>query len=243
MTESESVNDCDSRPAFRIEAARVAIPLAIIAGLLVSIHVIYLFLAVRGEGYAPVKGHRMFNLDHEDSLPTFFSATLLLICGALLSLIALHKRRNAERFARSWSILALIFFCLACDESISLHEKMHNPTVALLHPTGFFSIAWVIPGLVIVGVLGIAYARFLIDLSPESRRLFVLAACLYLGGALGCEMIAARYFRDQSRFAFGCIVAVEEGLEMLGAITFIYALVDYLQRHYPEIKLRFGADR
>ena len=234
--------DLDPMRPVRIDAFRVLIWLSGIASLLIALHLAGLSLRHVGDDHALVRIARKFHLNNENSLPTFYSGVLLLSCGVLLNLIAMHQRRTGGRQSRHWTVLGFIFFYLACDETSGLHEMMNKPAVSLLHPSGIFHFAWVIPGIVIVILLGLAYLRFLIGLPPETRRRFILAACLYVGGAIGVEMIGARHIESVGDdLAYGYIVALEEAMEMFGAITFIYALLKYLQLHFPQMTLQFGA--
>ncbi len=65
------------------------------------------------------------------------------------------------------------------------------------------------------------YWRFFLDLPPGNRMFFVIAATLYLGGAVGVETMGDRLgipFADQ----------VSELMEMLGVAAFVYTLMGYL---------------
>jgi len=61
-----------------------------------------------------------------------------------------------------------------------------------------------------------------------------------VGGALGMEMVGG-YYADavtQRNLTYGLMVCVEEILEMVGVIVFIYALVSYIGSHVENIDLR-----
>jgi hypothetical protein len=72
--------------------------------------------------------------------------------------------------------------------------------------------------------------------------LFVLAAALYVGGALGTEMVEAVYVEAHGRgtLAREAICCVEELLEMLGVVVFAYALLDYLRKHVGTVEIGFA---
>jgi hypothetical protein len=74
------------------------------------------------------------------------------------------------------------------------------------------------------------YFKFLLHLPPQTRRIFLLAAGLYVGGALGVELIHGHYLDLYGKdLVYALIAAVEELLEMLGIITFLYGLLSYLR--------------
>ena len=74
----------------------------------------------------------------------------------------------------------------------------------------------------------------------QALRLFLLAGAIYGGGAVGVE-----HFTDSevNSLHYNMWTALEEGMEMLGVIVFIYALLDYL-RGSPErvVRLDIGID-
>ncbi len=180
-------------------------------------------------------------LDREQSIPTWFQAATLLACAGLLHAIARAKRRNHDRHTRAWRGLALIFLLLSLDEVAGLHEVTSAPLRAALHADGLFRFAWVVPGTAFASVIGLLYVRFLIDLAPVTRWQVLVAAALYVGGAVGMEMISGAYVSahgvDTPAYAIG-LVTLEELLEMLGMSLFCYTLVSYLGRQVEPVKDR-----
>lgn len=89
---------------------------------------------------------------------------------------------------------------------------------------------WVIVGVAFVGVVGLAYIPFLLRLPKRTCWLFVLAGLVYVGGAIGVESVSAKeyYLSNATSLQFPVISAVEEFMEMAGAIIFMYALLDHL---------------
>jgi hypothetical protein len=67
-------------------------------------------------------------------------------------------------------------------------------------------------------------------LPKQPRFYFITAAALYIGGALGMEIIGGVYadFDGQQNLAYALFTNLEEVLEMLGVITFIYGLLHYI---------------
>jgi uncharacterized membrane protein len=182
----------------------------------------------------------LFNLNAEHNVPSFFSAFMLGVIALLLGAIfQLHRRR---RDAGYWLVLALGFCLMAVDETISLHEQLAPPIRSLLKNDGHlgvFYFAWVIPGFVVVAIVGLSYRRFLWRLAPTTRRAFLVSAGLYLGGALGMEMLGG-WYREAHGYAglgYALMTTVEESLEMLGSIYFIRSLLHYLRSQAADISL------
>lgn len=184
-----------------------------------------------------------FNLDAELNIPTWYSFFLLVSCAALLGIIAHQKKLEKDRFAGQWKTLAWIFFVFAWDETLSIHEILIIPDVAkALHLAGFFRPIWVIPGAILVYWFIRKYLKFRSHLPRTTRRYFTWAAVLYVGGALGMEMLGGQYVSmfGQRNLGYAMMANIEEILEMMGTITFIYGLLDYLRQIAPQFQVQFN---
>ena len=82
---------------------------------------------------------------------------------------------------------------------------------------------------------------FLRQLPQLARRRFVIAGCLYVGGALGIELVLG-YWTDlhgTSNVVYAFIDLVEESMEMMGAAFFLYSLLDHLGGYGDCLRLQF----
>jgi hypothetical protein len=184
----------------------------------------------------------LFNLDGESNIPSYFSASLLLLAALLLSIISVLKRKSRAPYALQWTILAFTFVYLAVDEAASIHELLTRPTEELLgdRTIGIFYFAWVIPGMAITLVFALLFLKFFLHLPLQIKLFVLLAAILYIGGAIGVEMIGGRYAEQRrDELTYNMIVTLEESLEMAGAIVFIHALMTYIEANYREVRFRF----
>lgn len=189
----------------------------------------------------------LFNVDFERNIPAFYSWTALLICSILVGIIAYSKKVSCERYVNYWGALSAIFFYLSLDESIGIHEKFIEPLQDKFHTTGFLYFAWVIPGAIFVFICLLAFMRFLTALPAKTRRLFLIAGTMYVGGALGMEIVGGYYayfhladFPLYKDMTYAVITTIEETLEMLGIIIFIYALLDYIGSYLKGVSLRIN---
>ena len=72
----------------------------------------------------------------------------------------------------------------------------------------------------------VAFLRFWLRLESRIRALFFASAVLYVGGALGFELIEIYYIPHYGvDLGFYMLSTAEESLEMLGVLLFIYALM------------------
>ena len=185
----------------------------------------------------------LFNLDRELNFPTWYSALTIVFCAILLRIIALGKKQQGDRYARDWQLLSVIFFILAIDEVVSIHEILIIPQVSdALNLPWFLHSMWVIPGSIFVVWFARRFSRFVRHLPLKSRRQFILAACIYIGGALGMEMVGS-YFAEsigQQNIIYAAIATVEEVMEMTGIVMFIYALLYYLSQWTSRLDLQLN---
>lgn len=174
-----------------------------------------------------------FNLDREMNLPTWYSALMLAFCAILLGIIAAGKKTECDRFYRQWKLLSTLFWFFAIDEVLTLHEVLIIPEVAnALRLPWFLHSMWVIPATILVAIFIKKYWRFTQNLPKQSRLHFVLAASLYIGGALLMEMVGS-YFAElqgQQHLPYALIATLEEVMEMSGIIIFIYGLLVYIRQ-------------
>lgn len=188
----------------------------------------------------------LFHFDREQNLPTFFSALMLLFCSGLL-IVAAQRAKSAGEKHLPWAILALAFAFLSVDEIASLHEKLdalihhYTPTSGVLH------YAWVAPYGAAVLILAILLGPWFFRLPRRLQILFALSGALYVGGALGVEILGGLYYSGvaeagvDTKTLFGdALASVEELGEMAGAALFSYALLTHLCGARGEVRLQFG---
>jgi hypothetical protein len=185
----------------------------------------------------------LFYVGAEANIPTWFSSVMLLLSSILLAMIAFAKKCDRDRYLFHWIVLSLIFLCLSMDEVAQIHERLSLLSDYIVAPgtSSFFRHSWVISGAAFVIIFVLMYIRFLFNLPIRIRYLFLTAGTLLAGGAIGLEMIYG-YWREA--YGYGgiglqMIVALEEFLEMLGAVIFIYALMSYMSSHVKEVHVTF----
>ena len=69
---------------------------------------------------------------------------------------------------------------------------------------------------------------FLWSLPAGTRNAFIVAGCIYVGGAVGVEIIGEPM--DEDAMTYNLTTVVEEGMEMGGVILFLAALLRYMKR-------------
>ena len=205
-----------------------------------SIYLLIEFPNAKDDGSFYGKLIQLFNFDIEANLPTFFSSLLLLLNGLLLSFIAYTHRKTKTKYL-PWVGMAFIFFFLSLDEMITIHEHLIQPTRDLFGTSGYLYYAWIIPYGILAILLGIVYSRFLLRLPKRVLLLFILAAVVFLSGAIGMESISAMQ-HDQygmDNIVYHMMYTVEELLEMSGSTIFCFALLTYIGITFKSFSLKF----
>ena len=181
---------------------------------------------------------RLFDVNREANIPTWFSSLLLILNAFILAIIAVRTKAQQGPYHTQWFVLAAIFLYLSIDESALLHEMTEKPVRTALGVSGYLYFAWIIPALCFLVVLGIYLRRFLFDLPNKTRWLFLLAGAVYVGGAVGMESIGSNIFASNpwnKTMAYRLWATLEESFEMVGLIIFFYALLNYVAQNMPEI--------
>ena len=171
---------------------------------------------------------QMFDLDMEANIPTLFSSLLFTAASFLFFLNG--KREYAKR--KYWWGLSIIFLFLSFDESANIHENIGDLTEKFVDASGFLYYPWVLSYILFVLILGVAYFRFFLRMEHKIFWRFVLAAVIFLSGAVGFELLGAQeaslYSTDTPLYSL--LYTIEESLEMFGLIYLISLLLTLLDQ-------------
>lgn len=183
-----------------------------------------------------------FNFHSENNFPAFISALFLMLAGVLSLIMGYSKGSGENRFNKKWKVLGYLFFFLACDEAIQIHEVISRGIRSNFGEQlpDFLHYAWVIPyALLVTGAVSYFF-KFVWNLSGRIRNLILLAGSVYVLGALGLEVVESYVFSqvgvDNLWYRF--LVTAEESMEMLGVTLMCYALVDHLASHAIAIQFK-----
>ncbi|ARS34820.1 hypothetical protein [Pontibacter actiniarum] len=180
-----------------------------------------------------------FELDAERNVPTYFSSFILLLSSLLLFAVSLLKQREQDKFTWQWRLLSVVFLYLSVDESAGLHEMFIYPLRDNFHLTGILYFSWVIVGAGVVIALGAYYLPFLLSLHSKLRFRVMLAAVVYVGGALGVELYGG-YYADAfglDNLGYALITTVEETMEITGVLLLLHALYKHLKQQLASVTL------
>ena len=239
-------------PAYRLSSSprSVAYVLGAIIVCLLCAHAVGLVMRL-GFGHASVHGLvPLFDVNVEGNIPTFFSVCLGLCSAALFAVIALDAKGRGDRDAIYWTVLAAGFLFLSYDECFQVHEKMTEPMRAMLRGSdpadgaslGLMYFSWVVPGLIGAFIVSLFFLKFMLRLPVATRRRMILAASLFLGGCLGMELINGSVMESQGDgLLYNVLVMTEEGLEMTGMATLIYAMTIHIAASCDRLEVNLHA--
>ena len=175
---------------------------------------------------------RLMGVDHENSFPTWYSAVALAAAAALLAAItATLRARKQTRDLFAWATLAFIFALLSLDEIAGIHEGVGKELKKVIRLGGWFRFSGVVPSLALATLVGAIMLPFLSRLASRRRNQFLAAGLLFVGGAVGMEMIGGKLFSaagDQLTLAYAVCFHIEEFLEMIAIVIFNAALIEHL---------------
>lgn len=213
------------------------------AALIAALHALNLAAQIerlRGSGRSTA-WTRFVDVDVEANLPTWCSSVLLLTCAAS-AWLASHR---GARSRRGWRALAFALALLSADEVLCVHERvaawlLAGLAVRRVEPAWL----WALGGAV-VAAFAASLVPFLRALPARLRRDLVIAGAVFVTGGLGFEVLGQRYaashgWRDAT---YAALSALEELLEMLGALLCLRAITADLTGPGGTLELRLGAPR
>ena len=164
----------------------------------------------------------LLSLSAEGNVPTWLASSLLLGSAVIAGTIANQLGARAP-WRRHWWGVALALGWVSLDEVAGLHEHLGGH----LDTGGVLYFDWVIWAAAIVCVLAVIYLPFLRALASPARGRLIIAAVVFVSGALLLELPlgwwTARAGVDSLGYAL--IDWVEETLELVGSSLALVALV------------------
>lgn len=212
--------------------------LLMIVALLTVTHLVMQYLNLEAYGQQNGQIYELSNrldMDDEASVPTWFSQLFFMI-AAVGSFLAAAVQVSADK-RRIWWILGGIGVYFSVDEAAGLHEYLLQTVHVLAYqessPT-FMQNAWWLLAPVLVAVAGWLLWRMLKLLPLRTVLLFAAGGAFFVIGAVLIDVIANTTPRE-TFLNQGIMVALEETMELVGSVTIIYAVSEYLEGQHPRV--------
>lgn len=171
-----------------------------------------------------------FDLNVEKHFGAIFGTFLILFASCNMAFAAYRVWPQRAK-TLGWVLMSGVLMFMAFDEFLSLHERAGS--VAGLETEGYGTRVlpiWVQAMAVVVAILCIPMGIFWWKTMKGLRVRTLISVAVYLGGAMGIEIVSSAFVMHQGAANYGYImlVALEEGMEMLGMIICIDVMLLYL---------------
>ena len=166
-----------------------------------------------------------FDLLREGNVPTWFASGLWALAALLAGRLSIGGRRLGTPHHRTWGFLAAVFLFCSIDEGAQFHEPMSEWMGSLQDAAPVLAHAWVVPYAVASVLVGLKSWQLLRSLPAPVFRLLVLAGVVYVGGAIGFELVESVFVAEGKDTLVKSLVATsQEVVEMIGLDLLVFAL-------------------
>jgi hypothetical protein len=187
---------------------------------------------------------QLVDFDYEANLPSLYSSLAILFCAALLWVIALQQNRLCMPFKFHWFGLAIIFTFLGVDEAVGFHEEVGDfiEGLELFEATGVLYFAWVVPYGFLLFLFAISYIKFVFLLPDFIKIKFIIAGLMFIGGAVGLEIISATEadLHGTETIKYSVLYTIEELCEMFAILLFCDTLLKYIAKEIGSISFQIN---
>jgi hypothetical protein len=188
---------------------------------------VYILIAT---GPVPLEFLRLFDTPH--SLTNWLQPTLLLIATGLLVVVAALAKQDADPQWRRWLALAGLFGFMSLDEAVNIDGHVAGFISGQLSTADPLNV--LMPFAVIAAALGGYFTPLLGRIPRLDAVRFVCCAAIFVGGALGMEIVSQLIGNAAGRNSVHYIFAasVEETLETVGCTLFCLTLGSYVSKRW-----------
>lgn len=176
-----------------------------------------------------------FDVNSEANLTTYYSVTMAMLSAFLLFIIAYFKNAAKDKYRIHWAALAGFLLYISMDDASVIHEKSSKYLKGFSDLGGWFEYKWVFIGLVVIGILAIAFFQFWLHLDNKYKALFLASAAMFFGGAVGTEMLGGHwaYSNGSKNFTYVLFNTLEQSLQYAGLILLAFSLLLYIKTYFP----------
>jgi len=192
-----------------------------------------------------------FNLDAEETIPTWYSSIQWFCAGAMFASFAIHAWQRRMRGALCITALALACAVFSVDEIAEIHERLGFATDALMSggtrhgsafwSTGLWPIVIGIPAIAAIAIVVRGTRHIFLARAPRALLLLIVGFIVMFSGALGVELFANLVSADKHSGTFLTQVVIEESMEMLGVTLIAWSAYALLEAYGLDISVRPAA--
>lgn len=227
---------------------RVRLPVHQMITVIVASSILVALIGLTREALALATGVRsdefylkIFQFDAEMSIPAWYSGALMLIAAVLLLVCSAIARTIRPSEFIWWLLLGVGFIYLSADEVAGIHERVGQIAALYVATSGVLSFTWLIVGIPAVLAAAALFLPFLLRMDRRPRWMLMAAGALFVGGAVGFEMLgglaASSLGKDSAVYLV--VVCLEESLELAGLTLLVSALLLRLRDDCRQVALEF----
>lgn len=172
----------------------------------------------------------VLGLRNEQSLGTWVNTLLLAVAGAAAALNGAVAARLGGQWVRNWWLLGGVLALLSIDEVVGVHDRAMLPLREALTASGVLYYAWIVPAMAVTLVFLLLQVRFLRALGRPTGLGLFLAGAVFVGGAVGLEMVEGLLAEagQAASLAYDVAVLVEETAEIGSVAWAAHLLLGHL---------------
>jgi hypothetical protein len=184
----------------------------------------------------------LFDANREENIPTWYASITLFVCALILAGLAMHASRRGESPRRFWLVIALLALA-SIDETAQLHEWGGRLLRDAVNAENEIANAWIVPGTIIAVLLFVPLRAFFTRCPAPVRRGAAVAGAVYVGGALGIEILEEVVFGPSGDFGLDQAIlgTAQEFAEMVGVLIFLDVLLTWGDMYAPSFEMAMDA--
>ena len=189
----------------------------------------------------------LFNLDAEQTIPTWYSSMQWFCAGAMFASFAIPAWQRRMRGALCIAALAATCVVFSIDEIAEIHERLGFAADALmsggtrngtaLWSTGLWPFLIGVPAIAAIAIVVRGTRHVFLARAPRALVLLIVGFIVMFSGALGVELISNFVSADKHSAAFLAQVVVEETMEMLGVTLIAWSAFALLEAYGLDISV------
>lgn len=187
---------------------------------------------------------RQFDLNAEGNLAAWFESFIILVCAALVLVLAVHARERLAPLSHRWTAMAVLLLLMAMDETAQLHDMFSGPLRRGLDiDFGVFYFAWLIPAVAFLGFCAWYFAPLALSLPATIRNRLLLAFGVYFGGSVLVEMVSGVVAEQGRRSTpYLTVLTFEESCEIVGMLLVVGAFYSFARLVQPRTTVELLGD-
>ena len=198
-------------------------------GSLILAHLVADWAVAVGSPIRPLRLSQALSLNAEQGVGTWYASVQLSAAALLAAAIA-----RTERAAGWWWFLAAVLLAASIEEVLGFHEYLSHALggTALREQIRY---TWVIAGAPAGALLGLVFIGFIRRQAPVLRNRLLAGGSCFVLGAVAMELLGGIHVaRAGMDVGYVLVVAMEEGLELIGGALVLSGLYRSLCAHMPD---------